>query len=60
MGYDTLNLICRYGISNTYFSVPFRRVSRLVRLKRRNEEPPVQLTINVEGYTREIAIPLSK
>ena len=60
MEWDTLNLICRYGISDSYVSWPFRPVSRLVRLKRRNRKPPLRLTINIEGYLYEIAIQLIK
>ena len=60
MAWDTLNLICRYGTSDSYISWPFRPVSRLARLKRRNREPPVRLTINIEDYPREIAVQLIK
>ena len=60
MEWGTLNLTCRYGISDSYVSWPFRPVSRLARLKRRNREPPVRLTINIEGYPYEIAVQLIK
>ena len=60
MEWDTLNLNCMYSISDSYLSWPFRPVSRLARLKRRNRESPVRLAINVEGYSREIIIPLIK
>ena len=43
-----------------YVSWPFQPISRLGRLKRRNREPPVRLTINIEGYPREIAVKLIK
>ena len=55
-----MNLTCRYGISDSYVSWPFRPVFRLGRLKRRNREPHVRITINIEGYTREIAVPFIK
>ena len=48
MEWNTLNLTCRYGISGSYVSWPFRPVSRLARLKIRNREPPVRLTIHIE------------
>ena len=54
MEWDTLNLTCRYGTSDSCISRPFWPVSRLVRLKRRNREPPMRLTINIEGYPRGI------
>ena len=60
MDWDTLNLSCRYGTSDSYVSWPFRPVSSSARLKRRNREPPVRLTINIEGYPREIAVQLIK
>ena len=60
MEWDTVNLICRYGISGSYVLWPFRPLMRLARLKRPNREPPMRVTINIEGDTREIAILLIK
>ena len=60
MEWDTLNLNCRYGISDSYLSWAFRPISRLARLKRRKQEQLVRLPINVKGYTREIAVQLIK
>ena len=60
MELDTLNLNSRSGISDSYILWSFRPVSRLVRLKLRNREQAVRLAINIEGYTREIAVPLIK
>ena len=56
--WDTWNLTCRCGISDSYVSWPFRPVSRLARLKRCNREPPARLTINIEGYRRGITVQL--
>ena len=60
MEWDTLNMNCRCGISDSHVLWTFRTVSRLAHLKRRNRELPVQLTFNIEGYIREIAVPLIK
>ena len=60
MEWDTLNLTCRYGISDSYVSWPFRPVSRLARLNRRNREPPVRLAIKIEFYPRGIVVQLIK
>ena len=58
MEWDTLNLTCRCGVSDSYASWPFRSVSLLARLKLRNGEPSVVLTINIEDFPRAIAVQL--
>ena len=60
MEWGTLGPTCRCGVSGSYVSRPFWPVSSLERLKRRNREPPVRLTINIEGYLRRIAVQLIK
>ena len=60
MEWDALNPTSRHGTSDSYISWPFRPVSRLARLERRNREPPARLTINIEGYPREVAVQLIK